>query len=238
MATMAKGRGTARSARAGEQTNGGEQLLTRALPFLERLAAEDVAALGRLATRRGAARGARLFHQGQRGDALFVVAHGSVHVVLTNVNGDEATIAVLGPGDALGELSLLDGLPRSASAVVAERSELLVIQRGDFVAWLGARPQAALALLRLLCARLRATDEALAEMALSPLYVRLARRLLELAAADDAVHATQSELATMVGATREAVNKTLRTYVDAGLVQVGRGTVALLDRRGLRALQG
>lgn len=216
--------------------------LIRGLPLMARLANEDLQALASTGTRRGFRANEFLFRQGDEGDSIYVVVTGRLRVSYTSPNGDESTVAMMGPGEACGDLSLLDGRPRSAAALATEATETLVISRQVFLSWIATRPKAALALLETLSLLVRRKDIALAELAFVDLSHRLAKCLVNLL--DDAkstasgvakLKVTQSELAAMLGVTRESVNKELNAFVDRGWVALSRGSVSVQDATALEA---
>jgi len=215
-----------------------EQLI-RDLPLLARLPDEDLRALasrGRVRTYSG---GSAIFREGEAGDSLHIVIEGGVRIAVLSPRGEEATLALLGPGESCGELSLVDGRPRSASAIASQATKTLVVTRNDFLRWLSERPRAALALLETLSLRIRRTDEALSDLAFMDLSPRLAKRLLDLAshhAGGSRLRITQSELAAMLGVSRESVNKELNVFARKGWVALGRGSVTLKDPAALRGL--
>ena len=210
--------------------------LIRDVPLLARLAPQDLRALASRGRVKSYRTGAVLFREGDRGDALHIVVEGAVRVSVLSSAGGEATVAVLGPGEFLGDLALLDGRPRSASAIVLQPTKTLVVTRDDFRRWLRERPQAALALLEALSLRIRRTDEQLADVAFLDAAHRLAKRLVTLAAGQYGtrikgarLRVTQAELASMLGVSRESVNKHLNELARKNLVTLGRGSVTLLD---------
>lgn len=166
---------------------------------------------------------------------------GSVFVTVSSNDGVETIVAVLGAGECLGELSLLDSQARSATARVAADAETLVVSRQSFQRWLPEHPGASAALLRTLSMRIRRTNKSLADRSALDLPHRLAKQLLVLyddlavgtprGVAD--IRVTQQQLAEMLGATREAVNKSLREFVGAGWVEIGRGSITLRDREAI-----
>jgi CRP/FNR family transcriptional regulator len=192
---------------------------------------------GRL-TPRSLVRGQELFAEGDPGDALFVVVSGKVKICRTAADGRENVIAVLGPGDLLGELSLFDAQPRGASATAVTDTELATLAEADFRAWLNDHPQGARHLLRALAVRLRQTNEAMADLIFTDVPGRIAKTLLGLAerfgvpdgAATRVVHdLTQEELAQLVGASRETVNKALADFAARGWLRLDGKAVVLLD---------
>jgi CRP/FNR family cyclic AMP-dependent transcriptional regulator len=173
------------------------------------------------------------------GDALFVVGAGQVKVVLIGEDGREVILAVLGPGDFFGELSLIDDQPRSAHVIAMEDARLLVLRREDFQRALEDHPRIALGLLRTLARRLRRADDKIGALVLLDVYGRVARVLLELAteAPDGLIgpRVTHATLAHMIGSSRETVSRTLRDLGDRGLITVTRKGIRLVDMTALRA---
>lgn len=179
-----------------------------------------------------------IFNEGDPGTALYMIVKGRVKVSQSSPDGKERTLALLSPGDVFGELALLDEQARSADAVVVEDSELLVVPRKDFLGFIITQPQAAMSLLVVLSQRLRRTNLLVHDAAFFDVRGRLARVLLDLARADGETEPggalvcprlTQTELASMVGVTRESVNKWLRHYERAGLITRRRGRLVILD---------
>lgn len=178
-----------------------------------------------------------IFHQGDPGDALHVVAAGAVKIVLPSTEGEEAIIATLRPGDFFGELAILDGAPRSATAVALESCETLELPRITFHDLLDRDPRLRDALLTGLAHELRRLTSHVEELHFLDLAGRLAMRLFRLAreADKDGVVVrldwpyTQSDLASMIGGTRQSVNKLLSGLVDDGLVAIERDTLIITD---------
>ena len=205
----------------------------RDVPLLARLPEADLKALASRGRVRSHRAGAALFREGDPGDALYVVVEGSVRVAVLSAGGVEATVALLGPGEFVGDLALLDGRPRSASAIAHRATKTLVVRRDDFRRWLAERPRASFALLEALSLRVRRTDEALADLSFLGLPQRLAKRLLALSSGHERVRITQAELASMLGVSRESVNKQLNQFARKGWIALGRGSVAVRDRDAL-----
>ena len=221
-----------------------EQLIAD-LPLLARLPAEDMRALASKGRMRNYSAGTTVFSEGEKGDSLHVVVDGRVRITVTSGSGDEATVAMVGPGDCFGELSLLDGRPRSASAVASTATKTFVVTRDAFREWVTERPAASLAIMETLSLRLRRTDEALADLAFMDLAHRLAKQLIVLASmhtADGApkldppfrINVTQGELASMLGVSRESVNKQLNAFAREGWLTLSRGAVILQKPDALR----
>ena len=189
-------------------------------------------ALADKAVHRKYRKGNVIFVQGEQGDRCFAIVNGSVKISAYHPDGREAVMAVLGPGDVFGELSLFDDAPRSADATAIEDAELLSLNTGAVTEAIRTHPDLGLALLRVLGRRLRHTNEALQDIAFFDVPGRVARRIADLAdthgeATDEGVlielPLSQENLAQMVGATRESVNKALSLLKRRGLVsRVGR----------------
>jgi len=183
-----------------------------------------------------------VFHQGDPGDALFVVAAGSVKVVLPSPDAAEpAIIATLGPGDFFGELTLLDGRPRSATVVALEPVETLCLARADFERLFEAQPGLRRALVASLAGELRRLTGHVESLHFLDLRARLAQRIaaLAMAASPDGEAApgeirldrryTQSELAGMVGGSRESVNRLLADFAARGIVRTDHDILVVPD---------
>ncbi|MEX1254259.1 MAG: Crp/Fnr family transcriptional regulator [Dehalococcoidia bacterium] len=220
------------------------QDLIRDVPLLARLPEADLSALASRGRVRSYRSGDLIFREGEPGDSLHMVVEGQVRIVVLSPLGEEVTVTYLGQGECVGDLALLDGRPRSASAIASQATKTLVVTRGDFRRWLRERPQAAFALLETLSLRVRRTDEALADLALLDLPSRLAKRLLSLSGARQPakggspakLRITQAEMASMMGVSRESVNKQLNAFAREGWVSLGRGSVTVTDAKALRDL--
>jgi CRP-like cAMP-binding protein len=191
------------------------------------------------------ARGEILFRQGDEGGALYAVHSGAIRISVSGAEGKELTLALMEPGDVFGEIALLDGLARTADARAVERTELVVIHRADFLALLEREPKLARPIIEMLCERLRQTNEFVIDAAFLDLRARLAKRLLSLAIAhgqetDDGMRIglklSQSEIAQLLGVTREAVNKQLNAWSRDGVLTFESGHVTLMKQDILQAL--
>ncbi|HEX5332519.1 MAG TPA: Crp/Fnr family transcriptional regulator [Cellulomonas sp.] len=184
------------------------------------------------------ARGDVLFHEGDPGDRLFVIRSGKIKLGRRSSDGRENLLSIQGPGEMFGELSLFDPGPRTATATVVADAELVELAHTDLVAWLELHPTVAKHLLKALAHRLRRTNEALADLVFSDVPGRVAKALLDLATrfgepTDEGVRVahdlTQEELAQLVGASRETVNKALADFAARGWVRREGRAVVLLD---------
>ena len=184
------------------------------------------------------ARGEVLFHEGDPGDSLYVVLRGKVKLGRTSGDGRENLVAVLGPGEMFGELSLFDPGPRSAGATALVDSTLLGLSQDELTPWLATRPDVARALLRAIARRLRRTNDSMSDLVFSDVPGRVAKALLDLSArfgtaAEDGIHVahdmTQEELAQLVGASRETVNKALADFAGRGWLRLEARAVVLTN---------
>lgn len=187
--------------------------------------------------------GETIFQKDDPGMTLYMIISGLVRISLPSEDGLEIALAILTPGEFFGELSLLDGEPRSASAVAIEPTTTAALHREDFLDFLKTYPNAAMVVLTVLCARLRHTDSIVADAIFLDLPSRVAKKLLELADAfghqvNDAVEIDlklrQQDLASMVGATREAVNRALSALERRGILKVGKQKIIVLNPQALR----
>ncbi|MDO5034867.1 MAG: Crp/Fnr family transcriptional regulator [Actinomycetaceae bacterium] len=183
-------------------------------------------------------RGEVLFEEGEPGNRLYIITEGKVKLGHTSSDGRENLLAVLGPGEIIGELTLFDPGPRSTTATAVSPVTLLHLDHADLNAILDTNPTMGKHMLRALARRLRRTNESLADLVFSDVPGRVAKALLDLAdrfgtPADEGVHVphdlTQEELAQLVGASRETVNKSLADFVSRGWIQLEGRAVTLLD---------
>jgi CRP/FNR family cyclic AMP-dependent transcriptional regulator len=210
--------------------------MLQTVPFFTAIRRQELTALAAVCRARTFRTRQVIFHRDDPGDALHIVQTGKVRIGLLSPRGDEIILALFQSGDFFGELSLLDGLPRSATAVAIETTTTLTLGRPDFLRVLSETPEMAQRVISALTARLRHTDMLLGDAIFLNVAARVAKRLLEMARAQardsrpgpPVLRVTQFELAAMVGATRESVNKELRALERRGLVDLGRGRVTLL----------
>ena len=188
-------------------------------------------------------RGDVVFAEGDLGDRLYVVADGKVKLGRTATDGRENLLAILGPGEMFGELSVFDPGARTSTATALTEGVLLGLGQRDLRAWLTGRPEVAEELLGALARRLRRTNEAMADLVFSDVPGRVAKALLDLSErfgrpTDDGLRVahdlTQEELAQLVGASRETVNKALADFASRGWLRLEARAVVLMDIERLR----
>lgn len=177
--------------------------------------------LARHAVQRRIHRGDVLFDEGEQANELFIVASGRVAIANKSPDGRESVVALMESGDLFGEMPLFDGLTRSAEARALEQSEVICIPYAPVRGLYEAQPTLLWRVVALLAQRLRTTDEALADSVFLDVTGRTAKRLLELAGEKEefALPITQEELAGMVGASRERVNKAIASFIRLGWIE-------------------
>jgi CRP/FNR family transcriptional regulator, cyclic AMP receptor protein len=189
--------------------------------------------------------GDTIFLTGALNNSMMAVLKGEVKISITSAEGKEIMLAIVHAGEVFGEIAMLDGKPRSADAKALTACDLAVVDRRDILAALERNPAAWRGLVEVLCSRMRHTDQHLVELALLELPARLAKALLRVVDVERApaanltgtvCHLSQSELATIVGAARESVNKCLHAWRRTGIVRMERRTIKIADRAALEAL--
>lgn len=188
-----------------------------------------------------------ILRQGEPGSTLFIVLHGLVKIATNRATGSDIILALVADGQLFGEMALLDGRPRSASAVALEPSEVVILTRQAFLPCLRLYPEAAVALLAELSGRLRSTNHLISDLATHNLEARVIHRLLELGDSFGqrtakgmviGVRLRQQDLAEMVNSSREQVNRILRSLQQDGLIYVKTQRITLLELEELAARLG
>jgi CRP/FNR family transcriptional regulator, cyclic AMP receptor protein len=212
--------------------------IVRRAPLFAALDDEAAGSLQRSMEEVSLGRAEALFNEGDQGDRLYVICEGKIKLGRSSSDGRENLLAVLGPGEMFGELSLFDPGPRTATATSVGETRLIGLGHDDLQPFLAQRPDVARHLLGALARRLRRTNETLADLVFSDVPGRVAKALLDLStrfgqAADDGVlvahELTQEELAQLVGASRETVNKALADFAGRGWLRLEARAVVLLD---------
>lgn len=205
----------------------------RNVPLFSGLDNGELEALARVGTHKSFGKSAHLIHQGADGQSLYFILRGKVKVALADQDGREITLSLLHPGDFVGEMALIDDEPRSASVVAVEATDCFVLSRREFRQCLASNSDLALNLIKNLCRRLRATDRQVGDLALRDVYERVMRTLQQLARRERDRHViperlSQQEIANMVGASREMVNRVLRELTQDGRIEVTDGQIVIL----------
>ena len=198
----------------------------------------DDASLDRVAAtadERTLRRGDVLFTEGEASNTLYVVTEGRIAIANKSIDGRESVVALMEPGDLFGEMPLFDGLGRSAEARALEPSTVIEIPYAPVMALYEENPAELWAVVRLLASRLRSMDESLADSVFLDVTGRTAKRLLELADDSDefTLPITQEELAGMVGASRERVNKAIASFVRLGWLEQNDRRYVITNREQL-----
>ncbi len=189
--------------------------------------------------------GEEIFAKGSPGNSLMIVLRGRVRISSISLAGKEIVLNIIDAGEIVGEIATLDGGERSGDAVAIDDCELLVLNRRDFMPFIENRADICLMLIKILCQRLRQTSEQVEDLQFRHLESRIAKTLLHLSersrrqAIDGKVlelHISQSELAHIVGSSRESVNKQLQAWHKAGFIDLAKGSIVIRDRAAIERL--
>ena len=213
------------------------------VPLFEELEGKDLDAIAKVAISRSYSKGSIIILAEEEGDTLFIISQGQVKVSIVSEDGREAILALLGEGAVFGELSLLDGKPRSANVVATEATNLYMVRRADFLQLVYKVPQIAVGLLAELASRLRKTDRKIEGLALLDVTSRISETLLQLADEQGEEQKTgiilrnrpsHQQLANMAGTTRETVSRVLKRLESQGYITTrGRSIVILREEHWL-----
>lgn len=212
--------------------------LLRAVPLFSELSAPELERIAQVAVPRSFPADTRVFQEGDLGDSCYIVRAGSCRVTREHPDGRAITLANLGPGAIFGELAMLDGEARSASVEATEQTELLALPAGDLRALLRQHPEMGEKLIVALTRRLREANERLTRQSFQTVPSRVAGVLNQLLTEDAltprirdgvTIRLRQSDLAQLAGTSRESVSRFLATLERAGVVEVGRAKVTVLQ---------
>jgi CRP/FNR family transcriptional regulator, cyclic AMP receptor protein len=212
-------------------------------PLFEALSEEDASALRAGIITVHLDRGERLFAEGDAGDKLYIILEGKIKLTKAAPDGRENLVSVHGPGEMFGELSLFDPIPRTSSATAVTSARLAGLAHDDLHTFLSSRPEVAMHLLQALAQRLRRINDVKADLVFTDVPGRVAKALLDLAdrfgvMTPEGVQVnhdlTQEELAQLVGASRETVNKALADFTARGWIQLAAKSVLVTDADRLR----
>lgn len=217
----------------------------KGMPLFASLDNDQLAGLRKDMARRQFQHGEAIFQRGDPGQMLYLIESGKVRIFLQDVEGQETSVIVYGPGDIFGELAVIDGLPRSANAEAMENTVVYTLTRDSFREHMRNMPQLALNFLKALSVRMRYNTQQVESLTLHDVSSRLARKLLELAqqygtlgpeGVQINLALTQSDLAGLVGTTRESINKTMGTLRRLGYIVTKHNHITIVDLDALREM--
>ena len=211
----------------------------RAVPLFSGIGDDQLRLLVPVFSRRSAARGSMIMAAGDPTDSLYIVLSGRLKVMMSDADGKEVILNILGPGEFFGEMGLIDDSPRSASVVAIEPCELLSISKRDFKRCLAENFEMTMALMRGLVRRLRDADRKIGSLALLDVYGRVARLLLDMSETVNGQKMVtrrlpKQDIAKMIGASREMVSRVMRDLTAQGLIQEQDGQLILVDLAAFR----
>lgn len=215
------------------------------IPLFADLPSDHLDVLAALLKQKEFPRDGTILQRDDAGDALYIIVEGRVKVVLYGENGREIILSTLGDGDFFGEMSLIDGSPRSASVVALEAAKLLVLERSEFIQQVIQNPKIGLKVMEEMSRRLREADEKIGTLALLDVYGRLARLLIQLAKTSgtpqgDGVlieqRPTHQDIAAMIGTSRETVSRGLSDFAKRGIIQMS-GKKIVISQAALLELE-
>ena len=206
----------------------------RSVPLFSGVPEEQLRLLTTVVTRRSTTRGSIIMAAGDPTDSLYIILSGRLKVMMSDADGKEVILSILGPGEFFGEMGLIDDNPRSASVVAIEPCELLAITRRDFKKCMTDNAEMAVAVMRGLVRRLREADRKIGSLALLDVYGRVARLLLDMAETVDGQKMVtkrlpKQDIAKMIGASREMVSRVMKDLQVGGFIEMRGSTILLRD---------
>ena len=210
--------------------------LIRRVPLFSLLTADQAQSIADSVVKRRFKRGELIVEQGTKSNALFILLNGRARVLTADSRGREVILAVLQPGDYVGEMSLIDNEPHSATVRDEVQTDMLVLGRADFARVLPEPSSLAYGILRGLVARLRNADRQIESLALLDVYGRVARTLLDMAEEEKGVKiirgkVSRQDMAKVVGASREMVSRVMKDLEDKGVIEtLENGSVVIKER--------
>jgi CRP/FNR family transcriptional regulator, cyclic AMP receptor protein len=214
----------------------GERIQTlKAVPFFTQLNEHELDVVRSVASERSYAKTAVVLTEGEMGDSLYMIQSGKVKVVIGDEEGREIILKILGPGDFFGEMSMIDKEPRSASVTTLEPATFLVLTHAAFERCVEQAPRIAKVVMQILAQRVREADRKIGTLALMDVYGRVASTLLELAVVTNGKlvvgeKLSQQDLANMVGASREMVNRILKDLTERGFISIESKSITIINR--------
>ena len=214
----------------------GERVLAlKAVPFFSRLSDHELDTVRSLAAEKTYPKNAVVLTEGEMGDSLYTIQSGKVKVFIGDEEGREITLKILGAGDFFGEMSMIDKQPRSASVTTLEAATFLVLSHAAFERCVEQAPHIGNVVMQVLAQRVREADRKIGTLALMDVYGRVASTLLELSVYSDGKlmvgeKLSQQDLANMVGASREMVNRILKDLSDRGFISIESKSITIINR--------
>lgn len=204
------------------------------VPLFASVPEEQLRLLAPVLTRRSTTRGSIIMAAGDPTDSLYIILSGRLKVMMSDADGKEVILSILGPGEFFGEMGLIDDNPRSASVVAIEPCELLAITRRDFRKCMAENAEMAMAVMRGLVRRLREADRKIGSLALLDVYGRVARLLLDMSETVDGQKMVtkrlpKQDIAKMIGASREMVSRVMKDLQTGGFIEMRGSTILLRD---------
>jgi len=209
-------------------------LLLRNVPLFATLPDSQLALLTSVVSRRAFPRGTTVIAAGDSTDSLYVVISGRLKVMMSDDEGREVILSMLGPSEYFGEMALIDDSPRSASVITLEACELLVLAKRDFKKCVAENFEMSMTLMRGLVKRLRDADQKIGSLALMDVYGRVARLLLEMSEKIDGQQVVtrkvaKQDIAKMIGASREMVSRVMKDLQSGGFIEVRGNSIYLRE---------
>jgi CRP/FNR family cyclic AMP-dependent transcriptional regulator len=206
----------------------------KAVPLFSSFPEDQLRMLASVVTRKSATRSTTVMAGGDATDSLYIVLSGRLKVMMSDADGKEVILSILGPGEFFGEMGLIDDAPRSASVVAIEACELLSIAKRDFKKCLAENFEMAMAVMRGLVRRLREADRKIGSLALLDVYGRVARLLLDMSETVEGEKIVtkrlpKQEIAKMIGASREMVSRVMKDLQMGGYIEVRGSNIVLRD---------
>lgn len=206
----------------------------KAVPLFSSFPEEQLRMLASVVTRRSTPRSTTVLAAGDLTDSLYIVLSGRLKVMMSDAEGKEVILSILGPGEFFGEMGLIDDSPRSASVVAIESCELLSITKRDFKKCLAENFEMAMAVMRGLVRRLREADRKIGSLALLDVYGRVARLLLDMSETVEGEKVVtkrlpKQDIAKMIGASREMVSRVMKDLQMGGYIEVRGSNIILRD---------
>ncbi len=207
------------------------------VPLFHGMDAESLSRIAQAMKLRTFRAGEAIFHREDPGQVMYVIHKGRVRIRITGSDGQEVALAILGPAESFGEMSILDNNPRSADVIAIDNVEVFTLQRDDFIQLIKTWPEISIEMMKILSARMRAANQMVEDLIFLDVFARVAKKLVELSEehgeleADGAtrinIRLTQQELASMIGASRESVNKVMGYFTDKNYISADKHKITI-----------